>query len=228
MNPNVNPNINNAQYPLPKQSHASLIITIILVIALISSLAFGVWAFMGMQANKSDLDEKIEVASSVAVKKAEESKELEFTEREKDPYKNYTGSATFGSVSFSYPKSWSIFLEEKDSGTVLDYYGHPNIVSGLDKANSYAFRTQILSSSYEKEAEKVQKLVESEKVTATAFIPKNVPTGLGLRVVGEIVPDKQGVMILLPQRDKTIRIWTESPDYITDFDKVIETLNYVP
>lgn len=218
----------NSSFTPVKQSHTSFIVALLLAISLVLSLAFGVWAFIGMQENKSNLDEKIATAEKVAVKNAENAKEIEFGERDKNPFKNFTGSATFGSLSYDYPKTWSVYLEEKDSGTVLDFYGHPNAVKGVDKTNSFALRAQIISTSYDKEAEKVQKLVESEKVTATAFIPKNVPTGLGLRVVGEIVPDKQGVMILLPQRDKTIKIWTESPDYITDFDKVIETLNYVP
>ena len=206
----------------------SAIVAVILAVSLIGSLAFGVWAFMGMQSNKTDLDEKIATAEKIVVKKVEESKELEFAEREKDPYKNFIGSATFGSLSFGYPKTWSAFLEEKTSGTVVDFYGHPDVVKGTDKSNSFAFRAQILSTTYDKEAEKMQKLVETGKATVTAFIPKNVPTGLGVRVVGEVVSDKQGVMILLPQRDKTIKIWTESPDYYADFDKIIETLNYVP
>ncbi len=206
----------------------SAVVAVILAITLTGALAFGAWAFMGMQANKSDLDEKIATAEKVAVKKAETAKETEFAEREKDPFKNFTGSATFGSLSYDFPKTWSVFLEEKASGTVLDFYGHPGVVKGTDKTNSFALRVQIISTSYDKEAEKMQKLVESGKATATAFIPKNVPTGLGVRVVGEVVTDKQGVMILLPQRDKTIKIWTESPDYYSDFDKIIETLNYIP
>lgn len=225
----MNPNVTSQQsYPNPKQSHTSFIVALLLAVGLVISLAFGVWAFMGMQANKTDLDEKIAVAEKVAVKKAEEAKELEFAEREKDPFKNFIGSATFGSLSYDFPKTWSVFLEEKTSGTVLDFYAHPGVVKGTDKSNSFALRAQIISTSYDKEAEKMQKLVETGKATATAFIPKNVSTGLGIRVVGEVVTDKQGVMILLPQRDKTIKIWTESPDFISDFDKVIETLNYVP
>jgi len=206
----------------------SAIVAVVLAVTLIGSLAFGVWAFMGMQANKTDLDKKIATAEKVAVKKAEELKELEFAEREKNPFKNFTGSAVFGSLSYDIPKTWSVFMEEKATGTVLDFYGHPNTVKGTDKSNSFALRSQIISTSYDKEVEKMLKLVETGKATATAFIPKNVPTGLGVRIVGEVVTDKQGVMILLPQRDKTIKIWTESPDFISDFDKVIETINYVP
>lgn len=221
----MNPNNNLTQL---KQTHGSLIVVLLLVVALVASLAFGIWAFIGMQENKSDLDEKIAAASTVAVQKAESAKEVEFAEREKDPNKTYTGSATFGSLSFNYPKTWSVYLEEQDDGTILDYYAHPNVIAGLDKSNSYAFRAQILSSDYASEAEKLQKLAESGKATITAFTAKNVPTVLGLRASGEIVAGKQGVMILLPQRDKTIKIWTEATDFVADFDKISETINFIP
>lgn len=223
MNPNV-----ASPYPMPKQSHTSVIVALLLAIVLVPTLAFGIWAFIGMQENKSNLDDKIEAASSVAVQKAESTKEAEFSEREKDPYKPYNGSATYGSLSFNYPKTWSVYLEEQDSGTVLDYYAHPNVISGLDKSNSYAFRAQILSSDYASEAEKLQKLASSAKVTITAFTAKNVPSVLGIKATGEITTGKQGVMILLPQRDKTIKLWTESTEFIADFDKLSETINFVP
>lgn len=223
MNPNA-----NSPYPMPKQSHGPVIAALLLAIGLILSLAFGIWAFVGMQSNKSDLDSKIEAASSVAVKKAEDVKEAEFAEREKDPTKAYSGSATFGSLSFNYPKTWSVYLEEDDSGTVLDYYAHPNYISGLGKENSFAFRAQILSNDYSSEAEKIQKLASSAKATVTAFTPTNVPTALGLRAVGEVATGKQGVMIIIPQRDKTIKLWTESNEFVTDFDKLTETINFIP
>lgn len=227
MNPNVNPNL-NSPYPLPKQSHGPVIASLILAICLVLALAFGVWSFIGMQENKSNLDKKIATASAVAVKKAEETKDQEFSEKEKSPTKTYTGSATFGSLSFNYPKTWSIYLKEEASGTVLDYYGHPNVIAGLGKENSFAFRAQILSTDYASEATKIQKLAETGKVTVTAFKATNVPSVLGIRAVGEITTGKQGAMILLPQRDKTIKLWTESNDFIPDFDALSATLNFIP
>lgn len=237
MNPNQNPMTNPSMPPLPngqniqlpKQSHKSFIVAILMTILFLGAFGFGVWAFAGMQENKSNLDEKIEAASVVAVEKAEAAKEVEFAEREKDPFKQYAGPAQYGSLTFSYPKTWSMYIEQSDSGTeLLDLYAHPNQILGLDKENSFAFRVQILSNSYDKEVEKIQKTAERGETSVSAFRAAKVPSELGVRVTGEVVTNKQGVMVLLPQRDKTIKIWTESVDFTGDFDRVIESLSFVP
>ncbi len=210
------------------QSRGPLIVAILMTVAFIAAASFGVWAFIGMQDNQSNLDTKIEAASEVAVQKSESAKEVEFAEREKEPFKTYSGTATFGSLSFSYPKTWSIYLEEKTSGTILDFFGHPNVIAGFAKENNFALRAQILAASYDSEVEKIQKLAEKGKVTITAFRLVNVPDALGIRAVGEIATDKQGVMILLPQRDKTFKFWTESAEFAPDFEKVAASINFIP
>lgn len=229
MNPNQNThNLNPQNVQLPKQPSKSWIIAVLMTVGFVTALGFGLWAFMGKQENQTNLDKKIADASAVAVAKAEEAKEKVFTEREKDPFKTYTGSATFGSLSFSYPKSWSIYQDEKTSDTILNFFGQPNFISGLESSSVFAFRAQILSSSYDSEASKLQKLVESGKLTVVAFQPKNVPTTVGLLATGELAKDKVGRLLILPQRDKTFKFWTESNDYLNDFNRIIETINFVP
>lgn len=227
MNPNA-PMNQMPQMPFPKQSHTSFFVAIIMTLGFISALGFGIWAFIGMQDNKTNLDAKIEKASKVAVQNAEEAKEVEFGEREKDPYRTYTGSATYGSLSFSYPKTWSVLLDEKPSGTVMELYGNPFLLPSLSGQDSlFAFRAQILSATYDTEVDKFTKL-PAGKVSITAFRPELVPSELGVRISGEISQGKQGVIVYLPLRDKTFKFWTESTDYTADFDKVMQTINYIP
>ena len=70
----------NSSFTPVKQSHTSFIVALLLAISLVLSLAFGVWAFIGMQENKSNLDENIATAEKVAVKNVENAKEIEFGE----------------------------------------------------------------------------------------------------------------------------------------------------
>lgn len=218
------------QSPLrpPKQTHPALIFAVFMTIAFVGALGFGIWAFAGMQDNKTNLDAKVEAASEVAVAKAESAKEAEFAERDKDPYRGYTGPSTYGSLTYGFPKTWSVYLEEKESGTILDFYGHPLLIRGLGKENSFAFRAQILDSPYDKEVEKFQKQAEKGEVAVSAFRLTQVPSVLGVRVTGEVVNEKQGVMVLLPIRDKTIKLWTESNDFAADFDRIIESTTFNP
>lgn len=210
------------------QGSAAVVLLIVMTLGFVLASAFGVWAFIGMNENQRNLDRKIEAATTVAVKQAESAKEAEFTEREKSPFRSYSGSSTFGSLSFKFPKSWNVYAEEGKSSTLLDFYAHPGLVPGLDREINFAFRAQILDSRYEKEADKFQSLVKSSKVTVEPFRPELLSSELGILVEGEVVTNKKGVMILLPQRDKTFKLWTESEEYVEDFAEIIKTVTFVP
>lgn len=211
-----------------EQGSVAGLLLVVMTIGFIIAGAFGVWAFAGMQANKTNLDQKIAKATEAAVAEAETKKEKEFTEREKNPYRNYRGSSTYGSLTFDFPKSWNVYAVEKTTGTLLDFYCHPGLIPGLEKDVNFAFRTQIVDTAYEKEADKMASLIKNGKVKAEPFRPEKVDSELGLRVTGEIVSGKKGVMILLPQRDKTIKMWTETEEYLTDFEKILESMTFEP
>ncbi len=214
-----------------QQSGAALapIIAGLMAMCFVAALGFGIWAYLGMEQNQVEIDEQVTAATALAVEAAKSEKEAEFADREKDPFKNYTGSATYGYLSFDYPKSWSAYLVETTSGTILDFYAHPGVVAGItDTNNLYAYRAQILSTSYEIEAERLEQLAKTGKVTVRTYRPDSVPEALGIYATGEINGTKQGVMVVLPQRDKTIKFWTESPDFAGDFEKIIATLSFIP
>jgi hypothetical protein len=222
--PSYDPNLK-----LPKNHHPALVWAIISTLLLVSALIFGVWAFVGMVNNKSNLDAKIEKASVVAVEKAEIAKDAEFTEREKSPYKTFSGSLIAGSLKFEYGKSWSIYKDEKDSGTVLDFYAHPDFVSGVGETKTaQAFRAQVLDTDYTTELKKYEAKIKSGKVLSTAYTLKRMPDQLGTKLTGELEKDKQRILILMPLRDKTLVFWTDITDYYSEFDRIVESVTFVP
>ena len=217
---------------LPKQSKTSFIVAVVMTAGFIIALAFGIWSFIGMVESKSNLEDKISEASAVAVKETEQSKEAEFTEREKSPFKSYSGGTVFGSLSFSYPKSWSVYKEEGTAkDTLLDFYAHPDFVPSLSSDDSIvAFRVQLSSNEYATEAAEYVTDGENEQTfEVTAYQVSSVSgSEVGIRVAGEIFTDKTGVLVLIPIRDKTLKIWTESDQYLNDFEKILATVNFVP
>ncbi len=195
----------------------------------VMTLVFGFWAFTERQDYKTNVDAKIEEANILAVQEAETAKDAEFVEKEKLPTRTYTGPETYGSVSFDYPKTWSIYAEEAASGTVLDLYAFPGVVPGVDNKQSYALRVEITSNSYDSEIKRVQSAVEQGDATSVAFRPEKVPSVLGIRVDGKIANEKTGSMVILPLRDRTIKIYTELPQFTSDFNTIIlPSLNFVP
>jgi len=211
------------------EGSAAPLFLIIMTLGFVLSTAFGIWAFIGMQENQSTLDKKVAAATDVAVKEAESAKDVEFAEKEKSPFRTYSGSSTYGSLSFGFPKSWNVYaVNNSSSGVLLDFYGHPGLIPGLGKSVNFAFRSRILDKSYASEVSKLEKDAKSGKISVVAYRAPLVPSELGVFITGEVASSKQGVMVMLPQRDKTFVFWTESTEYVNDFNKIMETVTFIP
>lgn len=205
-----------------------VVVSAILGSLLAISLIFGIWAFMSMLDYKGNVDKKIASANAVVKKQTASEKDKEFAEKEKNPYKQFTGPVTFGSMSFQYPKTWNAFIDEtsKSNGSPVDGYWYPNVVPGLQSGVGFALRVKILSQTYDSV---LKPYSSSVKVKVSPFRSKNVPSTLGARLDGEINAGQKDSMVLIPIRDKTIQIWTESEQFVSDFDNVVlPSLNFIP
>ncbi|MFT4532513.1 MAG: hypothetical protein ACI9T8_000536 [Candidatus Saccharimonadales bacterium] len=197
------------------------------VFAIVFAVLFVVSTVLAMLANsskedyKNNVDQKVEAAVVIAVQEAESAKDVEFIEKEKSPVRTYTGSATYGSLIFEYPKTWSVYVEENSSGTVLDLYAHPGAVPDTTSKQPYALRAQITSTAYDTEAATITRAVEKGELSSAAFRPAKVQEALGLKATGSISRDVQGSLVLLPLRDRSILLFTESTEYLSDFNNII-------
>lgn len=231
----VTPNLAPNPGPVSANSkhHHSLGLIIALVVTtllLLSAIGFGVWAFMSRQEYKDHSDKLSDKAVAIAVQQESTKKDTEFVEKEKFPLKKYLGPEAFGSVSISYPKTWGAYVEQADRASIpVNGYFHPNFVPGMQSGTAFALRIQVTNQTYESELKQFESKVKSGKVKVTPFTAKNVPNAVGARVDGEINNGQKDSMVLLPLRDKTLKISSESPDFAGDFDKIIlENLKFVP
>lgn len=201
----------------------SLTISIIL---LVSSIGFGSWAFVSRQDYKNNSDEKAAQAAEVAALKTASEKDNEFIEREKEPTKQYETPGDLGSIRFSYPKTWSGYVTiSEDEGTFIF---HPNVVNSNEET-AYALKITVENARYEDVVEDYDKLVEDGVARATVYKLPKVKSVTGVRVNGAIEDNKQGSVVIMPLRGKTIKIATESQDFVNDFNKyVLPSLSFSP
>ncbi len=213
-----------------KKSLILLLALIVCVLLLLGALGFGLWAYNSQQDYKNNSDKKSEAAVTIAVEKESTRKDNEFTEKEKNPFKTYLGPAAFGSIEIQYPKTWSAFVIETDKGAKpINGFFHPGFVPDTLGQTAFALRLEVTNQSFEQEMKQFESKVKAGKVTVSPYSAKNVPGTPGARVSGEISQDKQGTIILLPSRDKTIKIYTESQQFVGDFDNIIlANLKFVP
>lgn len=206
---------------------------VVLIILLVASLCFGYWAFSQMKDYKNNSDQK----SAIAVKKANEEQkkqlQLAFDEQEKSPFKSYTGPSQFGSVYFTYPKSWSAYIVEQEANSSLpvDGYFYPNFVPGVSQSKkaNFILRIQINNKAYKSELDQFNTSVKQGKVRVSPYVPEQLKNASpGVRIDGQLFTDKRGSMIIVPVRDKVLKIWTENESTVSDYNNVIKSLTYSP
>lgn len=218
---------NNTKRP---RSLGMIIALAVVTLLFFGALGFGIWAYMSRADYKNNSDKKAAAAAEIAVQKESSRKDAEFVEKEKNPLQIYAGPAAFGTLDISYPKTWSAFVTESDKANIpIDGYFHPNFVPGVNSGTAFALRLQVTSQPYDQEMKQFDGKVKAGKVKISAFSAKNVAGVTGSRVEGEINTGQQGVMILLPLRDRTIKLSTESQQFVGDFNSIIlENLKFVP
>lgn len=215
-----------------KQFNLLIIPVVVLSVLLIAVSGFGFWAFTEMTDYKNNSDKKVADAVEVAKQTTSTQKDKEFVEKEKNPYRQYQGPATFGSVEFDYPKTWSAFITESNdgsSGTALNGYLHPNFVPGLQSGTDFGLRFQVVGRPYSEVLQQYEGKIKQGKLKISPYKSPKVAGTLGVRVDGEINNDQQDSMIVMPLRDKTLLVWTESAQYLNDFNTIVlPSLVFVP
>lgn len=207
-----------------------LIAFIVTLLITLIALGFGIWAFSGRQEYKNKVDEKVAIAVADAETANSLKKDAEFAEKDKNPLRTYTGPATYGSLSISYPKTWSAYVDETaKSNLQLSGSLNPSFVPGLQSDLPVALRFTVSGTNYSSIVKTFDSQVKAGKVKVTPYKADKVPNVIGVRLDGEIAKDKQGSMIIVPLRDKTLQVWTESPQFVPDFNTIIlPNLVFVP
>lgn len=210
---------------------------IILAAALIAALIFGGWAYKDRQRYKDQTDDI--VAQEVVKAKEAQKDELAaaFAQREKSPYKAFRGSATYGTITFSYPKTWSGYVDETNSSTPINGYFHPGVVPSVnqrgDAATAFGLRLELLNSDYAEVIKRLESSVTDGQLKATAYVPPRMSdtanVQAGTLFEGELDEGLNGAVLVIKVRDKTLQISTQSTNYLGDFNNVIlKSLTFIP
>jgi hypothetical protein len=234
----MNPQSGGAGTPTIGSSKAPVLVISLLVILLIGAISFGVWAFSGRQSYKNNASQNI-AAAVAAAKTAEASlQQQNFATQLKQPYASFTSSITDGSISFSYPKTYSAYVDQTSSSEPLNGYFYPGQVPGVSSNTAFALRIELDSDSYSDVLNQVSSSAQNGNVSVAAYVPpkmvgvKNVQTGS--MITGVVGQDSQsnpytGAMLVIPVRDKTLKLYTESPNFLSDFNSIIlPSLTFVP
>jgi hypothetical protein len=193
------------------------------------------WAYTQMSEAKSDVDGKISTAVKTAKEEQKSTLDKQFDEDYKKPNNVFTGPANYGSVTFEYPKTWSVYVENDGSnGEGYTAYFNPKSVPKVSEETPYALRVVIYNASLKEMEEIYRDAINSGvKLTATAVrladASDNTAStyGKGIRLDGQFRETINGSAVLFDIRGRTIAIFTDHQSFVNDFNNtVLKTLKY--
>ncbi|MDX1765876.1 MAG: hypothetical protein R3313_02895 [Candidatus Saccharimonadales bacterium] len=200
---------------------------IILSVLVVIMTVVAIWSYMQYTNQKNNVDSLIEDAIVEAQDDLRADIQADFDQQEKSPLKTYVGSESLGKVTIKYPKTWSAYILESETGkTPIDGYFHPDYVPSVKSDTAFALRLKLLNNTFQDVADDYDRSIKNGAIKSK---PIKISGEDGLRLEGEISRNRQGVLVILPLRDKTISLSTQSNDYIDDFNNIIlENLTFIP
>lgn len=199
---------------------------VLVVVSLVALIFIGLFIWMYIQWNEANtnLEAKISEAVAIAVDENTTKLETDFIEREKNPYKTFAGPVDYGELTFSYPKTWSVY-EAADASDGRDYeaYLNPDKVSKVDDETINALRVSIVNSSLENVLASYQKGVERGETTVRDL---QINGENALVYEGQITRQLVGRAAIFRIRDKTVIMQTDAKIFYDDFDKILSTVSF--
>ena len=216
--------------PKQKKDHLGLIKTIaIIMMSLVAVTFIGLFIWMKMEYDTVSGDVQGEIDRAVAAAKDEQASkdEAEFLEREKYPYRTFSGPVDYGQLTFQYPKTWSVYVAEAATrGGDFNAYFNPIQVEAVGRDTINALRVTIKDKSFEDVTAEYQRAVEQKdaKLTVESVTVGGVQAN---RYTGTIPnTDLSGIIVIFKIRDKTVIMQTDNVLFKDDFDKLLETVTF--
>jgi len=209
-----------------KQSGFALVSYILSgALAIVAGLA--IWALVAYTSEKSDVESRIDLAVAEAKKEQSEVDEAKFLERENEPWRDFSGPADYGQVTFKYPKTWSVYVNrDGQGGGSYEAYFHPVVVPTVGGGSSdarFALRMSIDNQDYDRVISAYSNDVSRGDLDSSSVKINDVT---GTRLQGNFSQDIRGSAVIFKIRDKTLTLRTDAATYQDQFNAIVKTLEF--
>ncbi len=206
-------------------ANSLLIATIGLSILSAAACAAAVWGIMNYSAQKTDVNGKIASAVAEAKKAQADSDEAKFAARDKEPNRQFVGPDDYGRLTFNYPKTWSVYVDQDASsgGTYAAYLNPISVPPVSNSTQQYALRVTIESKDYDKVIASYENLVKKGDLVSSAVTSNGID---GTRLDGSFSKDIRGSAVIYKIRDKTATLRTDADTFKPDFNALVATIKF--
>lgn len=199
----------------------------LIVVSLLAVLFIGLFIWMWVKWNdaSTNVKGKVDVAVAEAKNELQTKLESEFEEKEKYPYKVFTGPTDLGELSFEYPKTWSLYVQSSaNRGGDYAAYLNPGQVNVVQDDTVMALRVSIKGTLFDQAISDFAEKVRSGDMTLST----TVVNGNNVNVyTGKMDNEYQGIICVFKLRDKTVMLQTDSTSVFSDdFYRILKTVKF--
>lgn len=200
----------------------AVIMAFLAIIAIVFVILF-VMKLIETQNLIADQDSRIDAAVAIAVADNTEKLNAEFEIARKDPYREFLGPEDYGSLSFKYPQTWSVYIAKNAAnGGDFEAYLNPVEVEAPNANTINALRVTIRDNSIESVVQAYEGLVKSGRL---AFSTRQVGGVTANLYVGQLPSGNlQGAVCLFKLRDKTVIMQTDASVFLEEFNRLLDTV----
>lgn len=219
----VSKNVNAVSKNVDVASILKIVAIVVLALLSVTFIGLFIWKNIQYTEAKSDVDSKIAVAVAEAKDEQATKDEQEFAEREKYPYRIFSGPADYGQLTFEYPKTWSLYVA-KSAAKGGSYSAFFNPIEVNEDSSVYAIRLEILDEAFDNVTKRYQKPVEENEMSLEVI---NIANTTANKYTGKIPnTDLSGYIVIFKIRDKTVVLRTDSVLFAEDFNRLISTVTF--
>lgn len=185
--------------------------------------SLAIWAYMQYSHEKSNVDSKVAIDVAKGKSEQAESDQKKFSEEAKNPRIEFVGPSEYGRVSFMYPRTWSVYIEN-DGSNRGDYKAYLNPVavpSASNKASRFALRLEIINKNLDTVLNDYQSRLKKGELTSSSTEFNGISA---TRIDGTFEKELRGSVVLMKVRDKTIRFSTDADTFKPDFQTILGTV----
>jgi len=199
----------------------------LIVVSLLAVLFIGLFIWMWVKWNdaSTNVKGKVDVAVAEGKKELQTKLESEFEEKEKYPYKVFTGPTDLGELSFEYPKTWSLYVQSSaNRGGDYAAYLNPGQVNVVQDDTVMALRVSIKGTLFDQAISDFAEKVRSGDMTLST----TVVNGNNVNVyTGKLDNEYKGIICVFKLRDKTVMLQTDSTSVFSDdFYRILKTVKF--
>lgn len=202
----------------------ALIAIISLSILVLGAGSLAIWAYVNYSEQKTNVDGKIQLAEAQAQKKQADVDAENYAQRAKEPNSQFAGPDDYGRLSFSYPKTWSVYVaKDVANGGTYEAYLNPMSVPPVSSTQRYALRVTIEQRDYDQIIKSYESLVKKGDLRSSVVTANG---NNGTRLDGNFTKDIRGAVVVFKIRDKTVTVRTDADTFKPDFEDLIKTINF--